>query len=164
VLEAVRVIVGLKIRLTIVTNNLSIASLCAPSPMLRVIVPGGTIRPGTMALVGYPGEPVLETLHADLCLLGTHSITGTLLTESSMEGAVAKKMMIRSSRRTILLADSSKFQRPTFCQIGDIGEVDELITDDGIFPDHLRALEGSPVKVTVVPIAAGQKLRDNPGA
>lgn len=151
VLEAMRVVVEQKLRLTVVTNNLSIAALCTSSPNIRVVVPGGTVRAGTVTLFGAPGEMFLDNLHADLCLLGTHSITGTLLTEASVEGAAAKKTMIRCSRRTILLADSSKFQLPSFCTIGEITDIDELITDDGVAPRYLQAFEGSDLKVTVVP-------------
>ena len=151
VLEAMRVVVEQKLRLTVVTNNLSIASLCTLSPSIRVVVPGGSVRAGTNTLFGAPGEVFLENLHVDLCLLGTHSITGTLLTEASVEGAAAKKKMIRCSRRTILLADSSKFQMPSFCTIGEVTDLDEIITDDGAAPRHLQAFEGSGLKVTVVP-------------
>ena len=151
ILEAMRIVVEQRLRLTVVTNNLSIASLCALSSSIRVIVPGGTVRAGTVTLFGAPGEGFLESIHADLCLLGTHSITGTLLTEASVEGALAKRTMIRCSRRTILLADSSKFRLPSFCAIGDITELDEIITDDGVAARCLQPFEGSDLKVTVVP-------------
>ena len=151
VLEAMKVAVEQQLRLTVVTNNLAIALLCAASPAIRVVVPGGTVRTGTATLFGVPGDTFLETIHADLCFLGTHSITGTLLTETSLEVVSAKKRMMGFSRRTILLADSSKFQLPSFCTFGQITDVAELITDDGASPDQVQALTDAGVKVTVVP-------------
>ncbi|WP_428375584.1 DeoR/GlpR family DNA-binding transcription regulator [Lichenicoccus sp.] len=157
VLEAMRIVVERKLRLTVVTNSLPIATLCAPSSNIRVVVPGGTVRAGTGTLFGAPGELFLESIHADLCLLGTHSITGTVLTEASVEGAVAKQTMIRCSRRTVLLADSSKFRLPSFCTIGEITQLDEIITDDGVAPRHLQPFEGSALKVTVVTCRTGSE-------
>ncbi len=151
VLEAMKVAVEEAMRLTVVTNSLAIATLCATSPAIRLVVLGGTVRAGTLTTFGAPGDAFLETLHADLCFLGTHSITGTLLTEASLEGAAVKRAMIRCSRRTILLADSSKFQLPSFCTIGQITDTSELITDDGAPAQHLQALEAADFKVTVVP-------------
>lgn len=149
--HAMRVLVEANIPLTVATNSLTIAALCASGQTMRVIVPGGTVRAGTVSMFGQPGEHFLQSLHADVCFLGTHSITGTVLTEASLEAVITKKTMIANSRKTILLADSSKFQLPSFCTIANIDQVDEIITDTGVLPEHLAAFDNLNLKVTVVP-------------
>lgn len=62
------------------------------------------------------------------------AVTGTLLTETSLEVASLKRAMIGSARETILLVDSSL--RPGFCTLSDISEIDEVITDDSV--SHFR--------------------------
>ena len=155
VLEAVSSAVARQLPLTVVTNSLEAALLCAASPSWRVIVPGGSVRAGSRMLVGDPGEAFLATIHADLCLIGSFAVTGMLLTDASLEVASLKRAMIQSARRTILLVDSSKFQAPGFCTFCDLSAIDEVITDDGIAREHLAALHSSNVKVTVVPAALG---------
>ena len=156
VLEAVRAAAARDLSLTVVTNSLEIAQICASSANWRVIMPGGTVRPGSRMMVGEPGESFLKTVHADVCLVGAYAVTGRVLTDASLEVASLKKAMIGSARRTILLVDSSKFQAPAFCTFCDLSAIDEVITDDGISPEHLSALRAQSVKCTVVSTAPGQ--------
>ena len=150
VLEAARFLVENPMPLTLVTNGLMIATLFAESPNLRVLVLGGTLRPHSAVILGEPGESFLGRLHVDLCLLGTHALTGTTLSETTLEGAALKRAMIRAARRTIVLADSSKLQSPAFSTICDLSEVSELITDEGIDPAELSALRAAGMIVSVV--------------
>lgn len=154
VLEAARAAVLRDIPLTAVTNNLESALVCSQCPSWRVIMPGGTIRPTTRSMVGEPGEAFLKTIHVDVCLIGAYAVTGRLLTDATIEVASLKRAMIQSARRTLLLVDSSKFQAPAFSTFCEIQDIDEVITDDGIAPEHLAALRAFSVKVTVVPVNA----------
>ena len=156
VIEAVRAAAGRDLPLTAVTNSLDIALLCAAVPQWRVIMPGGTVRPGSRQMVGEPGESFLGTVHADLCLIGAYAVTGRLLTDASLEVAALKRRMIRSARRTILLVDSSKFGAPAFCTFSELEAIDEVITDDGIGDEPLAALRAQNIRCTVVPVRPTQ--------
>jgi len=74
-----------------------------------------------------------------------------LLTDISLEVVSLKRAMFAAARKRILLADSSKFTLPGSCTLADISELDEVITDDGIAPEALSALEAAEAPVTVVP-------------
>ncbi|OBQ70403.1 DeoR/GlpR family DNA-binding transcription regulator [Mesorhizobium erdmanii] len=150
VMEAVRATAERDLPLTVVTNSLEIADFAADIKSWRIILPGGTVRPGYRHLAGEPGESFIKTLHADLCMTGASAVTGTLLTETSLEVASLKRAMISSARKTILLVDSSKFTAPGFCTLSDISEIDEVITDEGISQDALSSLRSAERKVTVV--------------
>jgi DeoR/GlpR family transcriptional regulator of sugar metabolism len=152
VLEAVRAAVSRALPLTVVTNSLAAAELCAGSPTWRVIMPGGSVRPGSSQMVGEPGESFLKTIHADICLIGSFAVTGMLLTDASLEVASLKRVMIQAARRTILLVDSSKFQAPGFCTFSDLSAIDEVITDEGISAEHVSSLRSFGVKLTIVPV------------
>ncbi|MDX8441048.1 DeoR/GlpR family DNA-binding transcription regulator [Mesorhizobium australafricanum] len=150
VMEAVRAAAERDLPLTVVTNSLEIADFAAGIKSWRIILPGGTVRPGYRHLAGEPGESFIKTLHADLCMTGASAVTGTLLTETSLEVASLKRAMISSARKTILLVDSSKFTAPGFCTLSDISEIDEVITDEGVSQDALSSLHAAERKVTVV--------------
>lgn len=150
VMEAVRAAAERDLPLTVVTNSLEIADFAADIKSWRIILPGGTVRPGYRHLAGEPGESFIKTLHADLCMTGASAVTGTLLTETSLEVASLKRAMIGSARKTILLVDSSKFTAPGFCTLSDISEIDEVITDEGVSQDALASLHAAERKVTVV--------------
>ncbi|MBB5751568.1 DeoR/GlpR family DNA-binding transcription regulator [Prosthecomicrobium pneumaticum] len=156
VTEAVRAATLRDIPLTVVTNSLDIAQLCAACPTWRVIMSGGTIRQGSQMMVGEPGETFLKSIHVDICFVGAYAVTGRTLTDATLEVASLKRLMIQSARRTILLVDSSKFQAPAFSTFCDVSAVDEIITDDGIPAEHLAALRSLNVKVTVVPVTPSE--------
>ncbi|EJC75748.1 transcriptional regulator of sugar metabolism [Rhizobium leguminosarum bv. trifolii WSM2012] len=152
VMEAARAAAERNIPLTIVTNSLDIAQLCASVTTWRVIVPGGSVRPGFMNLAGQPGEEFIKSIHADLCLVGASAVSGTLLTDSSLEVASMKRVMISSARKSILLVDSSKFTVAGFTTLCDVSELHEVITDSAISPDALTALKTTERVITVVPM------------
>ncbi len=153
VIEVVRATALRRIPLTVVTNNIEIARIGSSVPEWRVIVTGGTLRPGDDILIGQPGETFFDTIHADICFTGAYAVTGQLLTDASMEVASIKRAMIRSARRTILLVDSTKFQAPAFCTFAQLSQFSEVITDQGVDPEVAAGLRASGTDLTVVPLA-----------
>ncbi|WP_418138220.1 DeoR/GlpR family DNA-binding transcription regulator [Agrobacterium sp. El2ro-1b] len=157
-MEAVRAATERDLPLTVVTNSLQIADFAEDIKSWRTILPGGTVRSGHRHLGDEPGESFIKSLHADICMTGASAVTGTLLTETSLEVASLKRAMIASARRTVLLVDSSKFTAPGFCTLSDISEIDEVITDTGISQDALTSLRATERKVTLVSLPAPAPL------
>lgn len=149
--ELARAIARRDIALTAVTNDLGIGSELAGSPAITVVVPGGTLRPGSLTLRGEPGQAFLETIHVDTAFIGTHAISDGHLSETSLEIAVLKRLMIAAARRVVLLADSGKFQPAAFCRICDVSDIHEMVTDAGIAPQDAQALRDAGVEVTIAP-------------
>jgi DeoR/GlpR family transcriptional regulator of sugar metabolism len=148
--EAARAVVDRGISLTAVTNDLATGQVLAASPTIRVVASGGTVRPGSLTLVGEPGLTFLANIHADVALIGVHAIAGRLLTETSLEAAAVKRAMISAARRVVVLADASKFQPAAFCTICDAASVQELITDDEADAAVLALLREAGVAVTAL--------------
>ncbi|MFC7397338.1 DeoR/GlpR family DNA-binding transcription regulator [Chelatococcus sp. GCM10030263] len=154
VLAAARASVARGMALTAVTNDLGIGQVLATASNIRVVVLGGTVRPGSLTMVGDPGRDFLGNLSADVALLGTHAISGTTLSETSLEAVAMKRAMIAAAKRIVLLADASKFRPAAFCKICEVTEVHELITDARADPRELDRLRDLGVAVTVEPSAA----------
>jgi len=155
VLEAAQAVARRAIALTAVTNDLNIASALAAQPQVRVIVPGGTLRPGSFSLVGEPGMDFLGGLRVDLALIGIQALSGMKLADSSIEIAAMKRRMIDAARQVVLLADSSKFQQTSFREVCDMGKVSRVLTDDRLPARDRKALDKAGVAVTVV--SAGKR-------
>ena len=58
--------------------------------------------------------------------------------------------MTASPRRTVVLADHSKFGREDFARVAPLGAIDTVITDAGLDPDLAEDLENAGPRVVVV--------------
>jgi DeoR family transcriptional regulator of aga operon len=146
---AARRIVERGIALTAVTNDLRCAAALMAAPAIHTIVTGGAVRPGAATLTGEPGYSFLGGIRADVAFIGVHTVSGAVFTETSLEVAAMKRLMIEAARRVIVLADATKFCPPSFCRICAVGAVDEIITDAAPDEAQLAELRSAGVACTV---------------
>lgn len=130
--------------LVVTTNSLLLALQMATRPNLTVHMPGGRVRPLTMAQVDVWTQRVLAELHVDIAFIATNGMsTEHGLTTPDVAEAEIKRAMIRAGAQVVLLADSSKLGRRQFIRFGDIEHIDVLITDSGLdegAAEHFRTL------------------------
>jgi len=127
--------------LTIVTSSLPVACQLAARPMLTVLILGGRVRGRTLGAVDQWATRMLEDLVIDLAFVGANGITVARgLTTPDAAVAAVKRRAIASSRRSILLADHSKFGADSSVRFADVREVDVVITDRGTPEGQLRPL------------------------
>lgn len=131
------------VRLSAVTNDVSEAAMLSELEGVSVVVPGGQVREGSFTLLGSYTREFFGRLHADLLLLGIHAISGHLMTDTSLEVVEAKRAMLEGARRTVLLADHSKFGPPAFFELGDMSLVDDLITGSEVEAEALEPIRSN---------------------
>jgi DeoR family transcriptional regulator of aga operon len=151
--EVARLVSQSGLAVTAITNDLGIGEMLGSSRTATVVIPGGTLRPGSLTLRGEPGLEFWRTIHVDLAFIGTHAIAAGFLSETSLEVAAQKRLMIAAASRVVLLADSSKFRPAAFCRICEIDAVDEVVTDDGIGAESAEMVRELGVKLTLAPTA-----------
>jgi DeoR family transcriptional regulator of aga operon len=125
---------------TIVTNGLSIAlALEAALPRFTVVMTGGTLRPLQHSLVNPGVSGFLESVHADLAIIGCNGVDVEQgVTNINFPEAEVKRRMVQSSTRRILIADGSKLNQVHLGVIGAVADFDVLVTS-GTPPEHTIA-------------------------
>ncbi|MGZ4316271.1 MAG: DeoR/GlpR family DNA-binding transcription regulator [Gaiellaceae bacterium] len=136
--------------LTVVTNGLNIASsLELAIPRVQVLVTGGSLRSIQHSLVGPMAGLVLHKLRASIAFIGAdgihpeHGISTTNAPEADM-----KQRLLESSRRRVVVADSSKLTREALVRVCDLADVDLILTAGDIDPSTLSDVR-SHVEVRV---------------
>jgi DeoR/GlpR family transcriptional regulator of sugar metabolism len=100
------------------------------APEIRLLVPGGEVRPTELSFVGDLTGTAFAELRFDTYIMGLCGFDVTAgVTAHHLSEAVVKRGAARASRRVVAVADASKIGRVAFGHICDVGVVDVLITD-----------------------------------
>lgn len=134
--------------LTIVTNSLMAAAELMKTAH-RLILVGGEFRMLSRTLVGPLTAPMIQSLRVDKAFMGTigFSLADGMTTTEPSE-AFTKEQVMKRAGQVILLADSSKFGRPSFARSGRVEDVNVLICD-GLAAELEVALTDRGVQVIV---------------
>ena len=134
--------------LVVVTNALPIAMSLSVRPNITVLLIGGRVRGRTQAAVDAWALQALADSFVDVAFIGTNgiSIERGLTTPDTTESAV-KRAMIRSARRTDVVADHTKVGQDHLSRFAALDEIDTFITDSGLDPQMAEELRASGPKV-----------------
>jgi DeoR/GlpR family transcriptional regulator of sugar metabolism len=136
--------------LTVITPSLWIANVLANLPGLRLILPGGIVRPGEASMIGELSHRALEMFHVDRLFLGVGGIDSTAgLTEYNWDDTQVKQAMLKTAKQVIALADGSKFERIATVKIAPLETLDMLVTDQAPPAALADALQEAGVKVII---------------
>lgn len=116
--------------LMVITNNLNVVDIFADCPGIEVIAAGGKVRRADRAVVGALAMDFIRAFRVDYALIGASAIEadGTFL-DFDVDEVRVSQTIIAQARQVILALDSSKLGRPAPVRIGDLGDVDFLVTD-----------------------------------
>lgn len=135
---------------TAVTNDLQIGSLLSGNASIHTTVTGGYVRPGSTTLMGAAAARMLGRLRADIAFIGTHALTEEFMSDTSSELAEIKQTILRAADLVVLLADSSKFFSNAFCTFGRLTDINLIITDDKLLPEHAAKIRAIGVPLEFV--------------
>jgi DeoR/GlpR family transcriptional regulator of sugar metabolism len=142
--------------LTVVTNSLPVgdAMNAVPRPDRTVILTGG-IRTPSDALVGPVAVSMLRSVHVDWLFLGVHGFDERAgLTSPNIVESETNRALIACARQVVVVADSSKWGVVGLSSMARLGDVDVLVTDDGLDPDAERGLRSRVRRLVLVPSGA----------
>ena len=130
-----------KKNIRVVTNSLQNAMELASNPNFKVILLGGDLDTKYQFTYGIDTITQLEQYHANKCIIsvdGIHKADGMTLYYAN-ESPIVRKM-IAYSDRVIVVADSTKLGKNTFSRVGDLSEIDVLVTNKKENCEEIRVL------------------------
>ena len=135
-------------RLTGLPLSLPAAAALSGGTDLRLILPGGTVRPGEQGLIGPLTLASLGALRFDTAVLGCCGCAiDAGITAYDLDDAAVKRAMIAAANRTILVTDGAKFTRTAMAAVCPTTSVDVIVTDEAAPESSLAALREAGVEV-----------------
>lgn len=122
--------------LTVVTNSVWVADVLHQasngSDSISVLLTGG-LRTPSDALVGPLAINALSSLHLDAAFLGVHGMDARAgFSTPNLLEAETNRAMIRSARRLVVLADSTKWGIVGLSSMASLDEAGAVVTDSGL--------------------------------
>lgn len=116
--------------LTVITNNLHVASILCSRDDFTVIIAGGMVRNRDGGIIGEATAEFVRQFKVDIAIIGISGIDndGDLLDFDYQEVRVAQAI-IDHSRQIFLAADHTKFGRNAMIRLGHIAQATHLFTD-----------------------------------
>jgi DeoR/GlpR family transcriptional regulator of sugar metabolism len=125
----------------IITNSIPVAHLFWERPQTEVTLTGGYLYPRLGTMIGPICERMLHSVSADVAVLGIRGITGDGLSDTSALVVESIRAMMRCAQRVIIVADHTKFGRNAMIQVADLAELNQIISDSDLAPEHRQLLE-----------------------
>lgn len=138
-----------KMPLTVITNTLTIMEELRSANGITMLGLGGQYYNWCSAYMGRITTTTIENLRADLLVMSTSAISDDVAFHQTQETVDVKRAMFESSRRRILLADHTKFERRALHAMLPLAQFDAVIVDAGIDPGHLNRLRDKGINVVV---------------
>lgn len=122
------------------TNDLVIADLLAQANY-TVEMPGGTVRPGSSTLIGAACVGAIARLRPDIAFIGAHAVCPEGMSDSTTELAEVKAAILSAGRKTMLVADATKFDSRSYCLFGGLDRLHRVFSDARLGPATRRWIE-----------------------
>ncbi len=119
--------------LTFYTTGIETAKVLSGYKNSVLYCSGGYYFPESEGFIGTGAERFVESLQADVCIIGASGITleKGISTPYPMHVPLQRKI-IASAKQVILVADHSKFGKVAMEWVAPIEDVDLIVTDSGI--------------------------------
>ncbi|MCC7153541.1 MAG: DeoR/GlpR transcriptional regulator [Bryobacterales bacterium] len=115
--------------LQVVTNSIPVAQVFWDCKSVEVTMTGGFVFPRIGVLLGPICDQMLDSISADVLVMGIAGITEEGLSDSNTLIMGTMRKMIERARRVIIVADHTKFGRKSLVHIAPLSQIDCLVTD-----------------------------------
>lgn len=123
------------LRATFISGSIPVILEYMQHPHVDVVLIGDRVSKNSKITVGGDAINKIRQINADLCFLGINAIDARRgITDTDWDIVQLKKAMIESSQKVVCLTISEKINTFQPIHIGDIQQVDTLITE--LPPDH----------------------------
>jgi DeoR family transcriptional regulator, fructose operon transcriptional repressor len=134
--------------LQLVTNSLPIAELFLNDDNVELVLTGGLMYPRYGVLLGPMAEASIGNIHTKTLFMSVAGVHQGAMYNQNVLLVQAEQKMMAQAQQTVLLIDSSKFGQQALTKLGDICEVDIVVTD-AIADEDRQTLEKAGCRVIV---------------
>ncbi len=134
--------------INVITNNAFIARQLKDAPGINVILMGGTYQKESETMVGAMTREYLKFYNFSKVFMGMDGFTmdqGAMCRD--LERAEVMSEFVRRAEKVYFLSDSSKLGKKAVRTICSPGEMDCLITDNGVTEEYRELLESCHIRL-----------------
>lgn len=137
----------------VITNSILAAQMLAPRRDLSVLLTGGRLRHGDLALSGPNAVATLRDVFVEVALLGSGGVDAEHgLTDFYPEEIDSRRVVIANANRSLVMADSTKIGKIATHRVVPLERLTGVITDDGISIEHQTAISGLDIELHIAPL------------
>jgi DeoR family transcriptional regulator, fructose operon transcriptional repressor len=123
---------------TAVTCSLLAAAELATRPEVDVLVAGGRVRSGDLAVSNAQTVAFFSEIRADVAFLGSGCVADEGVTDFYVDEIATRRVIIANTATTYVLADATKLGKVAPHHVCGLDDVSSIITDQPL-PDELRS-------------------------
>lgn len=128
--------------LTIITNSVIAAQLLQDTGN-KLLVTGGELRQASFSYVGTWARKALQQIKVDIAFMGCDGFHACGPSISSFRELDVKEAAMESAKRSVLLADSSKFKQTGMYLYSSFGEFESLVIERPLIQEEQEFLPES---------------------
>jgi DeoR family fructose operon transcriptional repressor len=125
----------------IITNSIPVAQIFWDCRQTEVTLTGGYLYPRLGIQLGPICERMLHSVSADVVIMGIRGITEEGLSDTSALVVESIRAMIKCAQRVVLVVDHTKFGRNAMVHVADLSDVDQVVSDRDLAPNHRQMLD-----------------------
>ena len=135
----------------VVTHSLAVVEVLQETHGIELYVVGGRYLAHTRSMVGPITEQALRSFRLSKMILGISGVDykNQALTMSPMEEVSIKRTAISQSERVILVADHTKFGKPSLISMIPLGDVHCIVTDATLPEEATSTLNSLKIDLVV---------------
>ena len=138
-------------QITIVTNAINIGNELTVRRHVKLVMTGGVSRLQSFELTGPLTYDTLSQIDLDCAMIGVDALDPELGPKAFDEDeARINQLMIQHARKTVVVANSSKFAARAFARICSLSDVHTFITDKAAPAEAIAKIRDAGVHVVTV--------------
>lgn len=144
-------LLGSKKNLTVITYDMSIASILNNHTSAQIIVTGGIVRPYYNVLLGSITEAFIQNMMVDKVFISADAIHQNFgISNANYIESGVKSLLVKAGKKVILVADRTKFGKVAVSKFCDLEDIDLLITDKEVSHDMVTAIQEKGISIKCV--------------
>lgn len=147
--------------ITVLTNSISLAEELRRIGHDSTVILTGGVRTPSDALVGPVADAAIRSFFVDVLILGVHGMDPEAgFTTPNIAEAETNRTLVSCARRTVVVADRTKWRTVGLARIGPFGMAHTLISDDGLDGPAQTALASAVGELILVTAGSGADLHN----